>query len=47
LLGEAINNEWNIVICDMNMPGRSGLDALIQLKTGGATFAGADYEYVS
>ena len=32
LLGEVINNEWNIVICDMNMPGRSGLDALIQLK---------------
>jgi len=32
LLGEAINNEWNVVICDMNMPGRSGLDALIQLK---------------
>jgi two-component system, NarL family, invasion response regulator UvrY len=32
LLGEVINNDWNIVICDMNMPGRSGLDALIQLK---------------
>jgi two-component system, NarL family, invasion response regulator UvrY len=24
--------EWNIVICDLNMPGRSGLDALSQIK---------------
>jgi two-component system, NarL family, invasion response regulator UvrY len=32
LLTEVINNGWNIVICDMNMPGRSGLDALNQLK---------------
>ena len=32
LLTEIINNGWNIVICDMNMPGRSGLDALNQLK---------------
>jgi two-component system, NarL family, invasion response regulator UvrY len=32
LLAEVINNTWNIVICDMNMPGRSGLDALNQLK---------------
>jgi len=32
LLNEVINNEWNIIICDMNMPGRSGLDALNQLK---------------
>jgi DNA-binding NarL/FixJ family response regulator len=28
LLTEIINNTWSIVICDMNMPGRSGLDAL-------------------
>ena len=32
LLTEIINDSWNIVICDMNMPGRSGLDALNQLK---------------
>jgi two-component system, NarL family, invasion response regulator UvrY len=32
LLAEVINNGWGIVICDMNMPGRSGLDALNQLK---------------
>ena len=32
LLTEIINNSWSIVICDMNMPGRSGLDALNQLK---------------
>jgi DNA-binding NarL/FixJ family response regulator len=32
LITEVINNGWNIVICDMNMPGRSGLDALNQLK---------------
>jgi two-component system, NarL family, invasion response regulator UvrY len=32
LITEVINNQWNIVICDMNMPGRSGLDALSQIK---------------
>ncbi len=32
LITEVINNEWDIVICDMNMPGRSGLDALGQIK---------------
>jgi two-component system invasion response regulator UvrY len=32
LLKEVIAHEWNIVICDMNMPGRSGLDALNQIK---------------
>jgi DNA-binding NarL/FixJ family response regulator len=32
LLKEVIAQEWNIVICDMNMPGRSGLDALNQIK---------------
>ena len=32
LLTEIINNSWSIVLCDMNMPGRSGLDALNQLK---------------
>ncbi len=32
LLAEIIRDEWNIVISDMNMPGRSGLDALTQIK---------------
>ena len=32
LLAEVIKDEWNIVITDMNMPGRSGLDALSQIK---------------
>lgn len=32
LLAEVLNNGWEIIICDMNMPGRSGLDALNQLK---------------
>lgn len=32
LLAEVVKDEWNIVICDMNMPGRSGLDALTQIK---------------
>jgi two-component system invasion response regulator UvrY len=32
LLKEVISRDWNIVICDMNMPGRSGLDALNQIK---------------
>ncbi|MGZ5221639.1 MAG: response regulator [Chitinophagaceae bacterium] len=32
LLKQVIDNGWNIVICDMNMPGRSGLDALAHIK---------------
>lgn len=32
LISNVIAKEWDIVICDMNMPGRSGLDALQQLK---------------
>jgi len=32
LITSTINSEWDIVICDMNMPGRSGLDALHQIK---------------
>lgn len=32
LVAEVVNEEWDVVICDMNMPGRSGLDALSQIK---------------
>ncbi len=32
LINKAVNEEWDIVICDLSMPGRSGLDALHQLK---------------
>jgi two-component system invasion response regulator UvrY len=32
LIGSVIRDEWDLVICDINMPGRSGLDALAQLK---------------
>ena len=32
LIAEVMNKEWDVVICDMNMPGRSGLDALQQIK---------------
>jgi two-component system invasion response regulator UvrY len=32
LITAVIGKPWDIVICDMNMPGRSGLDALTQIK---------------
>ena len=32
LIKQVISNDWDIVICDMNMPGRSGLEALIHIK---------------
>lgn len=32
LVSSAIDQEWDVVICDINMPGRSGLDALNQIK---------------
>ncbi len=32
LIKKAISDEWDIIICDLSMPGRSGLDALHQLK---------------
>jgi two-component system, NarL family, invasion response regulator UvrY len=32
LIAEVVKQEWDVVICDMNMPGRSGLDALQQIK---------------
>lgn len=32
LIKKTIMGEWDIVICDLSMPGRSGLDALRQIK---------------
>lgn len=32
LISSTTNQEWDVVICDINMPGRSGLDALNQIK---------------
>ncbi|HUR67267.1 MAG TPA: response regulator transcription factor [Chitinophagaceae bacterium] len=32
LIAESIVKKWDVVICDLSMPGRSGLDALQQLK---------------
>lgn len=32
LVKKVIDDKWNVVICDMSMPGRSGLDALKQIK---------------
>ncbi|GAO42768.1 response regulator [Flavihumibacter petaseus] len=32
LLSEVVTKDWQLVICDMNMPGRSGLDALSQIR---------------
>lgn len=32
LVQKAIHGKWDVVICDINMPGRSGIDALQQIK---------------
>ncbi len=32
LIHSVVTDKWDVVICDMSMPGRSGLDALHQLK---------------
>jgi two-component system invasion response regulator UvrY len=32
LIAKVINEQWDIVICDMDMPGRSGLDVMKQIK---------------
>jgi len=32
LIKDILDSEWDVVICDMSMPGRSGLDALNQIK---------------
>jgi DNA-binding NarL/FixJ family response regulator len=32
LVQKAVLGKWDVVICDINMPGRSGIDALQQIK---------------
>ena len=32
VIKKALSDQWDVVICDINMPGRSGLDALKQIK---------------
>ena len=32
LMFKLVESSWDIVICDLNMPGRSGLDALHQIR---------------
>jgi two-component system invasion response regulator UvrY len=32
LIQKVVQNEWDVIICDLSMPGRSGLDALRQIK---------------
>ncbi len=32
LINQVMNKGWDVVICDMNMPGRSGLDGLTNIK---------------
>jgi two-component system, NarL family, invasion response regulator UvrY len=32
LIAEVIKSDWDIIICDINMPGRSGLEGLRQIK---------------
>ncbi|MEK7225312.1 MAG: response regulator transcription factor, partial [Bacteroidota bacterium] len=32
LISKVIEQEWDVVVCDMSMPGRSGLDALQQIR---------------
>jgi two-component system invasion response regulator UvrY len=32
LISEVINTEWDVIICDISMPGRSGLEAIQQIK---------------
>ena len=32
LISKVMTSNWDVVVCDLNMPGRSGLDALKQIK---------------
>jgi len=32
LISSVLKSEWDIVICDISMPGRSGLEALLQIR---------------
>jgi two-component system, NarL family, invasion response regulator UvrY len=36
------DSEWNVVICDLNMPGRSGLDALRVIRAGASGYLGKE-----
>jgi len=46
VIKKTINSEWDIIICDLSMPGRSGLDVVQQVKQNFQT-AGADTEHSS
>jgi two-component system, NarL family, invasion response regulator UvrY len=32
MIAHVINSDWDVIICDINMPGRSGIEGLIQVK---------------
>ena len=32
LIAKVLNEKWDVVICDLDMPGRNGLDAMRQIK---------------
>jgi two-component system invasion response regulator UvrY len=32
LISKSLQGDWDVVICDLSMPGRSGLDALRQIR---------------
>ncbi|HWJ27946.1 MAG TPA: response regulator transcription factor, partial [Flavisolibacter sp.] len=32
LIAKAAKEKWDVIICDLNMPGRSGLEALNQIR---------------
>jgi two-component system invasion response regulator UvrY len=32
LIAKALNEKWDVVVCDLDLPGRSGLDAMRQIK---------------
>ena len=37
LINKVLTDKWDVVICDLSMPGRSGLDALRQIKQSSPT----------
>ena len=46
LIKRATNEKWDLVICDISMPGRSGLEALKEIKQISPEFACSYYECV-